>query len=166
MTPPPPDRPAFSHPVEPPQALSSGPFVLEPLGAEHNERDHVAWMSSLDHIRATPGFRPEDRGPGAWPQPMTLEANLEDLRQHAREFVDREAFAYSVLDHDDHVIGCVYVNPDREGRAEATCHHWVRASHADLDGELEMTLRAWLASDAWSLRSVRFPGRDDGPIQG
>lgn len=31
-------------------------FHLEPLGPQHNERDYEAWMSSIDHIRSTPGF--------------------------------------------------------------------------------------------------------------
>jgi hypothetical protein len=31
-------------------------FVLEPMAPEHNERDYTAWMSSIEHIRATAGF--------------------------------------------------------------------------------------------------------------
>jgi hypothetical protein len=31
-------------------------FRLEPLGPQHNESDHEAWMSSIEHIHATPGF--------------------------------------------------------------------------------------------------------------
>ena len=54
-------------------------FHLEPLGPQHNERDHEAWMSSLDHIRSTPGFEDWD-----WPTPMSLEQNLGDLEGHAR----------------------------------------------------------------------------------
>jgi hypothetical protein len=47
--------------------------VLEPLGPEHNEDDHEAWSSSIEHIRATPGFLD-----GRWPSPMTLEENRAD----------------------------------------------------------------------------------------
>ena len=64
---------------EVPLALTGPGFRLEPLGPEHNERDHQAWSSSIDHIRATPGF-PD----GNWPSPMSLERNLEDLVRHAR----------------------------------------------------------------------------------
>ena len=39
-----------------PLAFEGPGFRLEPLEPEHNERDHDAWMSSIDHIRATPGF--------------------------------------------------------------------------------------------------------------
>ena len=63
---------------EVPLELSTDRFRLEPLGPEHNERDHEAWMSSIDHIRATPGF-PD----GKWPTEMSAEQNLADLVRHA-----------------------------------------------------------------------------------
>jgi hypothetical protein len=50
-----------------PLLLSGDEFVLEPLAPEHNERDYAAWMSSIEHIRATPGFEdwswPHENGP-------------------------------------------------------------------------------------------------------
>jgi hypothetical protein len=52
-------------------------FRLEPLGPVHNERDHRAWMSNIEHIRATPGMK------GGWPSPMTVEENMSDLEEHA-----------------------------------------------------------------------------------
>ena len=92
---------------EPPAGLVTERFVLEPLGPEHNESDHEAWSSSIEHIRATPGF--DDR----WPRPMTLEENLDDLERHARDFADRTGFTYTVLDPATRaVIGCVYIYPD------------------------------------------------------
>ena len=39
-----------------PRELVTEEFRLEPLGPQHNEGDYEAWMSSIDHIRATPGF--------------------------------------------------------------------------------------------------------------
>jgi len=65
---------------------------LEPLGPEHNERDHEAWSSSIDHIRATRGFREsdvDDDGDAPWPRPMSLEENLGDLERHAADFLAR-----------------------------------------------------------------------------
>ncbi len=47
---------------DPPRTLSTDAFVLEPLGPQHNDADLAAWTSSIDHIRATPGF-PD----GSWP---------------------------------------------------------------------------------------------------
>jgi hypothetical protein len=65
-----------------PRELVTGDFRLEPLGPQHNAGDYEAWTSSIDHIRATPGF-----GDGTWPNPeMTLEENLADLRRHAEDF--------------------------------------------------------------------------------
>ena len=46
----------------------------------------AAWSTSIEHIRATPGF--QERG---WPpaEGMTLEENLGDLERHARDFAAR-----------------------------------------------------------------------------
>jgi RimJ/RimL family protein N-acetyltransferase len=123
-------------------------FTLEPLGPEHNERDHAAWTSSIEHIRATHGF--EDR---RWPVPMSLDDNLRDLEQHRTEFDQRIAFAYSVLDPEtEDVIGCVYVNPAPSGDG-AIVRTWVRATHAQLDERLRTEVVDWLRRD-WPLASV------------
>jgi hypothetical protein len=93
----------------PPSALATDDFRLEPLGPQHNEADHAAWTSSIEHIRATPGY-PD----GNWPplEGMTLDANLADLRRHADDFASRKGFTFTVLDPaDDDVIGCVYLYP-------------------------------------------------------
>lgn len=142
-----------------PEGLRTDSFVLESLGPQHNEADHRAWMSSIDHIRATPGFRADLWGGDEWPSPMSIEQNLVDLVQHADEFSRGEAFAYTVLDPTDgDVIGCVYVDPDDV--ADARCRFWVRSDRASLDAQLERTVRAWLREPEWELESVRFPGRD------
>jgi hypothetical protein len=39
-----------------PRELVTPRFRLEPLGPQHNADDHEAWTSSIEHIRATPGF--------------------------------------------------------------------------------------------------------------
>ena len=46
-----------------PPGLAGPGFRLEPLGPQHNDADHGAWMSSIEHIRATPGF-----STGRWPR--------------------------------------------------------------------------------------------------
>lgn len=142
-----------------PSGMSMPHFVLEPLGPEHNALDYFAWYTSIDHIRATPGFRAELWGGDDWPYAMSLDENRVDLTHHAEEFASGEAFAYTVLDpaHRE-VIGCVYIDPDEI--AEARCRMWVRADRAHLDGELERAVRNWLNGPEWSLASVRFPGRD------
>ena len=146
-----------------PAPLQTAMFVLEPLGPEHNEADHRAWTQSIDHIRATPGFAAQDWGSDDWPVPMSSEQNLRDLVTHRREFDGGEAFAYSVLDGDVHeIIGCVYVDPDSTGAADAMVRCWVTAERASLDHELADAVRRWII-DAWPLKSVRFPGRWNDP---
>ena len=52
---------------EPPPGLRTSGFVLEPLGPQHNQRDHAAWTSSIEHIHATPGYDDEPDDPDPWP---------------------------------------------------------------------------------------------------
>lgn len=127
---------------EPPLGLETSLFRLEPLGPEHNERDHAAWSSSIEHIRSTPGF--ED---GRWPTEMTLAENLADLERHARDFEALEGFTYTVLDDEDDVVGCVYIYPARDGLHDADVRSWVRASRAALDTRLRGAVAEWLARD-------------------
>lgn len=129
---------------------------LEPLGEHHNERDHAAWMSSIDHIRATPGFS-EQEEPG-WPVAMTLEQNNEDLVRHAKDFEERRGFTYSILQGGD-VIGCIYIYPDRRSDHDAWVSSWVRASHAGLDAPVREALAAWM-DEAWPFTHPHYAGRE------
>ena len=147
----------FEPDVDPPEALVTTWCRLEMLAPAHNDRDHAAWMSSIEHIHATPGFGSVDRHDSEWPMPMTSDQNLTDLEQHEREFLTREAFAYSVLDGDD-VIGCVYIDPDDSSATDATVRCWVRASRADRDMDLAAAIDQWLR-DTWPAHSRRWPGR-------
>ena len=133
---------------EVPRSYDGPGFRLEPLGPEHNERDHEAWMSSIDHIRSTPGF--PDEGDG-WPTPMPLERNHEDLVRHANDFAARRGFTYTVLDGED-VIGCVYIYPskrpdhDAEGASGKREHEMMSVVAKDLSDEDISDLAAWYAS--------------------
>ena len=141
---------------EPPTELVRDDFRLEPLGPQHNEADHAAWMSSIAHVRSTPGF-PD----GSWPPPdgMSLERNLEDLRRHAADFEGRRGFTFTVLDPvTGDVIGCVYVYPSRSPGVDVAVQSWVRSSHADLDVPLADAVAAWLAAE-WPWERVDYPGR-------
>jgi hypothetical protein len=138
---------------QPPLQLVADDFLLEPLGPEHNEADHEAWSSSIEHIRATPGF-PD----GRWPRPMSLEENRADLERHARDFAARSGFTYTVLDPSDRdVIGCVYIYPDKKGPADAVVSSWVRATHAASDAALRKLVSGWLA-EAWPFERVAYAG--------
>jgi hypothetical protein len=140
---------------EPPRSLITEQFVLEPLGPQHNEADHAAWTSSIEHIRATPGY-----SDGGWPpiEGMSLEANLADLRRHAADFVSGKGFTFTVLDPvDGKVIGCVYLYPP-EGEGDVIVQSWVRADRSELDEPLAEAVAAWVA-DEWPWQHPDRRGR-------
>jgi hypothetical protein len=144
-----------------PEELIAGEFRLAPLGPQHNEADYAAWTSSIDHIRATPGF-----GEGSWPREMSLADNLRDLQRHARDFAERRGFTYTVLSTSTgEVIGCVYIYPPtRQGagggerRRPASVESWVRADHAALDRPLYDAVTAWLERD-WPFDAIEYAPR-------
>ncbi|MFE9467961.1 N-acetyltransferase [Streptomyces virginiae] len=141
-----------------PRTFVGDGFRLEPLGPQHNARDLAAWTAGIDHIRATPGF--VGRG---WPpvEGMSAEANRADLVRHAREFEERVAFAYTVLEGDDDgpgsgdVVGCLYVHPAREAPGRIQVSSWVRADRAHLDAPLHHAVLAWLRTE-WPFDATRI----------
>jgi hypothetical protein len=137
---------------EVPRELITPRFHLEPLGPQHNADDYEAWTSSIEHIRATPGFPV-----GRWPVPgMTLEENLADLRRHAQDFAQRSGFTYTVIETGSgRVIGCVYIYPSREQTGVTDVRSWVRADRADLDPVLHEAVSAWLTTD-WPFAAVAY----------
>lgn len=137
---------------EAPRAFGGSGFRLEPLGPNHNERDHEAWMSSIEHIRSTPGM-----DWGSWPEPMSLEQNLDDMEMHAAEFEAREGFTYSILDGDE-VIGCLYILPDKRDEVDAHVRSWVRESRSEMDVVVYRDVRDWLSS-AWPFDRVEYAPR-------
>ena len=139
---------------DPPVGLTTPQFRLEPLGPQHNEADHAAWTSSMQHIRDTPGF-----ATGSWPHEMTIDQNRDDLLRHQRDFQARTGFTFTVLGDDD-VIGCVYIYPLKPGPepGAALVESWVRADRAELDLPLYRAVSDWLARD-WPFRRVDYAER-------
>ncbi|MFI6942981.1 GNAT family N-acetyltransferase [Streptomyces sp. NPDC050418] len=138
-----------------PRVLETPRFRLEPLGPQHNEADHAAWSSSIEHVRATPGY-PD----GSWPPVggMSAEANLADLERHAEDFRRRRGFTYTVLEvGSGDVVGCVYVYPSDRGR-DADVSSWVRADRAEWDGVLYEAVKGWLA-EVWPFGTVDYAER-------
>jgi len=115
-------------------------------------------MSSIDHIRATPGF--EGR---SWPDHgMTPEQNLGDLQRHAEEFAQRSGFTYTVLEGGSgRVIGCVYIYPSEGADGAADVRSWVRADRADLDVAVHDAVSVWL-TEAWPFTAVSYAPRTGG----
>ncbi|CAN5197462.1 hypothetical protein BH18ACT12_BH18ACT12_06090 [soil metagenome] len=137
-----------------PLRLDASEFRLEPLGPEHNEADYAAWSSSMEHIRATPGWEGS-----SWPIEMTLEDNRGDLEGHAEDFANREGFTFTVLDPGDaDVIGCVYIYPVRDDSYDVRVRSWVRASRADLDATLWRAVSGWIDHD-WPFERVDYAAR-------
>ena len=139
-----------------PTSFATSQFRLEPLGPQHNRADHAAWMSSIEHIRSTPGY-PD----GNWPpvNGMTLDENLSDLRRHADDFSSGAGFTFTVLDTGDNdVIGCVYLYPSAAEDWDVAVQSWVRADRSRLDGPLADAVARWLDSD-WPWKRVYRCGR-------
>jgi hypothetical protein len=137
-----------------PTAFATEQFRLEPLGPQHNEPDYDAWSSSLEHIRATPGWEKSN-----WPDDRDLARNLEDLQGHADDFENRTGFTYTVLDPaTGGTIGCIYIYPDKSGESDAKVLSWVRASRAELDVPLWQAVGGWLEAD-WPFEHVAYAER-------
>jgi hypothetical protein len=140
---------------DPPRELVLPAMHLVPLGVEHNESDHAAWTSSIAHIRATPGFESAE-----WPpiEGMSLDTNRGDLNEHARDFVERTGFTFTVLrPGTNEVIGCVYIYPAKNDEHDAQ-RSWVRADVAELDARLHASVSTWLA-DRWPFDRVLYADR-------
>jgi hypothetical protein len=134
-----------------PAGLRTDTFVIEPLAERHNVADHAAWTSSIEHIRATPGF-PDN----TWPRPMSLEENAADLARHARDFANRTGFAYTVLDPASaDVIGCVYFYPPVRDGYDVDVRSWVRTDRAELDKSLYDLVCHWLA-ESWPFQKPDY----------
>jgi hypothetical protein len=138
-----------------PTGAATALFVLEPLGPRHNAADLAAWTSSIDHIKATPGFagRP-------WPdRAFSLEENETDLVRHAEDFAKRTGFTYTVLDPaSGDVVGCVYLYPPRRDGYDVEVRSWVTADRADLDKPLYEFVCEWLAG-AWPFGEADYAER-------
>lgn len=148
------DLPFVPDDFDVPTTLEGPGFRLEPLGPEHAERDHEAWMTSIDHIRATPGM---DVWAGEWPRPMGLEENRQDLVRHAEDFVARRGFTYTILAGQE-VVGCCYLYPSPLPDHDVRVLSWVRATRAELDPVVWKTISDWLV-EVWPFRRPEYARR-------
>ena len=129
---------------DPPTSLTTDQFHLEPLGPQHNQADHAAWMSSIEHIRSTPGYLD-----GNWPprSGMTLEENLADLRRHAEDFRRAPASTSPSSTRATRRHRCVYLYPSPSEEWDVRVQSWVRADRSSLDVPLADPVAGWLATD-------------------
>jgi hypothetical protein len=149
----------YSRPLVPgdfavPLRLDCAGFILRPLTVNDLIKDYDAVMTSVDRLVGFLSPR------SAWPRGLTLEEDLIDLGWHQREFTMRHSFAYTVMSPDEvQCFGCSYIVPSNKAGYDAAAFYWVRTSAADLDDQLGMAFRTWLAKD-WPFTQVAYPGRD------
>jgi hypothetical protein len=150
------DKPLFVPPdFDVPSVFETDRFRLRMLSVEDAEKDCEAVVESRELLHSMFG--------SGWPgEGFTLEENRRDLERHQQEFLDRKAFAYTVVSLDEsRVLGCVYINPPRLIDVDADVVMWVRQSEFDkgLDPILFQGVRTWIES-AWPFDTVAYPGRE------
>lgn len=137
-----------------PPVVETERFRLRMLSVDDVEKDYEAVMETQEFFHS--------RG-STWPREgFTIEENLADLERHQQEFLDRKAFAYTVVSLDEaRVLGCVYINPTEREDADAVVYMWVRQSEYDqgLDPVLFQTIKEWLEA-SWPFSAVAYPDRD------
>ena len=126
-----------------PTLLETDRFRLRMLSVDDVEKDYEAVIESRELLHTMFG--------GSWPRlGFTLEENLADLKRHQQEFLNRKAFAYTVVSLDEtRVLGCIYINPPETTNSDAVVIMWVRQTEYDkgLDEILLNKVRGWISSD-------------------
>ena len=113
-------KPLVPETFQVPAVLETEHFRLRMLSVEDVEKDYEAVIESQSLLHTMFG--------GPWPRDgFTLAENLADLERHQQEFLDRIAFAYTIVSLDEiKVLGCLYINPPRKTNADAEIRMWVR----------------------------------------
>lgn len=139
--------PAWAPDFAPPEPLRAGDWHLTPLGPGLTEVDYQAWRSCRERL-----VRELDWN--GWPgAAFTLQENHADLAEHYREFLAREAYAYSVLSG-ERCVGCLYLEPWSTG---AQLAFWLVDDWLDRTPEVIAALQAWL--EHWPFEAVLWPVR-------
>jgi hypothetical protein len=137
-----------------PEEFETKHFRLRMLSVDDVEKDYEAVMETQERFHSM-GY--------SWPREgFTIEENLADLEQHQKEFLKREAFAYTVVSLDEsRVLGCIYINPTDSAETDARIRMWVRESELKkgLDPIVFNQVKAWVVS-SWPFSKVIYPGRD------
>lgn len=139
-----------------PEPLRTPSFVLEPLAEAHAALDYAALMSCRARLRRELAW-------AAWPPVgFTLEDNRIDLRQHYAEFVNHEAFAYTVLAPDRRrCLGCVYLEPCAEADG-GQLSYWLVDEALGMESTFLEAVLSWVHGH-FGLRRVVVPLRADNP---
>jgi hypothetical protein len=146
-----------------PDKLQTEEFLVRPLRASDAALDYDAVISSRAELLLHSG--------GVWPREgFTLKENLADLEMHEQEFLDRAAFAYTVMNPTEtECLGCIYIDPLEnfldhvpEGAGylldkTAYVTFWARQSRLadELDRRLLQALISWFRNE-WAFEHVVF----------
>ena len=140
-----------------PKVPKNNEFLLRALSASDVELDYEAVMSSKIHLRQV--FAESDDWPA---EGMTIADNLADLQRHEREFMNRVAFAYTVMNcSEDRCLGCIYIKPTIKRSFDAAVYMWIRSDEIPngLDEELYQFVVSWI-NEKWPFKNVAYPGRE------
>ncbi|PMG28562.1 hypothetical protein BCU94_16610 [Shewanella sp. 10N.286.52.C2] len=137
-----------------PKVLVTEHFHLTVLEDSLAALDYEAVMSSQKRLQGMFGLDSD------WPKVnMSLQQNIQELKNHQQEFEARQAFAYSVLNlSKTRCLGCVYVDPSPSEDYDCEVYLWVRDDSLALDKVLFETVMQWLNND-WPFARIGFPGR-------
>ena len=128
-------------------------YRLVPLGPDLAKHDFDAYMSSIDHLRAT-------FSSGNWPNDkITMADATKDVEGEIARFQARKSFTYAVLTPDGkRELGCVYISPSRQPGFDAQVRMWVTKAEFDkgFETKLRADMKAWVAS-AWPFKNVAWP---------
>lgn len=140
---------------EVPEQYVTPTYKLVPLGPAVARLDYEAYMSSIDHIRATMG--------GKWPHAgLTMEDQARDMAGEKAQWDARRSFPYAVLTKDgSRELGCFYIRPSRKEGYDATATLWTTKEQAGkgFDEQLYRDMKSWLAQ-SWPFTNVAWPGRE------
>jgi len=158
-----------------PERHESTKFIFRPLKASDVALDYDAVISSNSMLRA---WSQSD-----WPKDgFLLEDNLEDLKWHESEHIEKIAFTYTILNPEETLcLGCIYIRPLSEELVDlVTCHssesagelysaslrYWVRESHSstELSFDVLKAIDHWLEGE-WHFGCLAFPVAKDETVQ-
>lgn len=122
---------------EPPRQARIEHFVIQPLGPDDVDADCAAVNRSISLIRQTRG--------GKWPQgPISIAEDLGDLKEHQRQFKEREAFAYTIVDErDGSYAGCLYVYPPN--------HPFDDTDKSEMPADADAVVSFWVTPEVYGL---------------
>lgn len=157
----------YSDELPVPEKCQTAEFTFRPLRVSDVELDYDAVVSSSAMLRA---WSQSD-----WPKDgFTLKENLEDLKGHEQEHLEKKAFTYTIINPEETLcLGCIYIRPlSQEIIDIGTCQPptsvkdfftasircWIRESHSSREFSLNILkeLNHWL-EEKWYFNCVVLP---------